>query len=89
MLGRPAHVRDERDERVEVVGDDGHRRRIGGPVVAHDRLQATARVGDRAGVDEDLPPARLELAVVTLGQLARDVPERVAVMPTTRTRSAG
>ena len=66
VLGRPAQVR---EDRVEVVGDDGHRRRVGGPVVGDDRLEAAARVGDRAGVVEDLPPARLELAVVALGQL--------------------
>jgi hypothetical protein len=34
-----------RDERVEVVADDGHRRRIRRPVVLDDRLQAAARVG--------------------------------------------
>jgi hypothetical protein len=42
VFGRPAQVR---DERVEVLGDDRHRRRVGGAVVGDDRLQPAARVG--------------------------------------------
>src|SRR3954453_11198409 len=39
VLGRPAQVR---DQGVEVVGDDGHRRGVGGLVVGDDRLKAAA-----------------------------------------------
>src|SRR5687767_8173747 len=39
VLGRPAQVR---DERVVVVGDHGHRGRVGRAVVGDDRLEAAA-----------------------------------------------
>jgi hypothetical protein len=33
-----------RDQGVDVVAHDRHRRRVGGPVVGDDRLQAAARI---------------------------------------------
>lgn len=61
------------DERFEVAFDHRHRRRIGGPVVSDDRLQAAARLGRGGGFVERLSPARLDLGVMALGQLGGHV----------------
>src|SRR5271165_5528970 len=66
-----------RDGRREVRFDHGHRRWVGGPVVEDDALQLPCGLARGAGLIERFPPPRLDLLVVALRELARDVPQRV------------
>ena len=66
-----------RDECGQVRFDDGHRGGIGDVVVGDDALKLPCRLARGAGLIECFPPARLDLLVVALRQLAGDVAQYV------------
>ena len=65
------------DQGVDVTLDHPRGRWIGPAVLAGERDELVARLGRRMGLVEDPPPARLDLAMVALGELRGHLPQGV------------